>query len=114
MSSISRAERDHRLAGAPGGHPGGGDAGDAALDLEAFLFQDAGEVLGGFDLLEAQFAETEDAIDHDLRLLLHGVDLAREVGLHGGLLLGRHFGLGQGGCGEQQKCGERSHVDLLK
>ena len=79
------AERDHRLAGSPRRHPRGGNAGDAALDLEAFLLENAGEVLRGLELLEPELAEAEDAIDHDLRLLLHGVDLAGEVGLHGGL-----------------------------
>ena len=99
------AERDDGLAGAPGGDPRGGDAGDAALDFEAFLFEDAGEVFGGFEFLEAQFAEAEDAVDHDLRLLLHGVDLAGEVGLHGGFFVGRDFRLGEGGCGEYKDCG---------
>ena len=94
------AEGDDGLAGAPGGDPGGGDAGDAALDFEAFLLEDAGEVFGGLEFLEAEFAEAEDAIDHDLRLLLHGIDLAGKVGLHGGLLFGRDFRLGEGGCSE--------------
>ena len=87
------AERDDGLARAPGGDPGGGNAGDAALDFEAFLFQNAGEVFGGLELLKSQFAEAEDAVDHDLRLLLHGIDLAGEVGLHGSLTLEGHPGL---------------------
>ena len=70
------AERDDGLSRAPAGHPRGGNSGNAALDLEAFLLQNAGEVLGGLEFLEAEFAEAEDAIHHDLRLLLHGVDLA--------------------------------------
>ncbi len=87
------AERDDGLALAPGGDPGGGNSGDAALDLEAFLFENAGEVFRSFEFLEAEFAEAEDAIDHDLRLLLHGVDLAGEVGLHGGFFFGCDLGL---------------------
>ena len=43
--------------------------------------------------LEAQFAEAEDAVHHDLRLLLHGVDLSGEVGLHGGFFFGSGLGL---------------------
>ncbi len=97
------AERDHRLAFAPRSHPSGGDAGHAALDLEAFLFQDARQIFRGFELLEAQLAEAEDAVDHHLRLLLHGIDLAGEVGLHGSFALRRDFGLGkQASGGEQQ------------
>ena len=30
------------------------------LDLEAFLFQDPGQILRGLELLKAQFAEAED------------------------------------------------------
>ena len=58
------AERDHRRAGAPARHPGGGDAGDPFLDLEAVVAEDAGEVAGGLDLLEAELAEAEDGV-HD-------------------------------------------------
>ena len=78
-----------------GRHPRGRNAGDAALDLEALFFQDAGEVFRGFELLEAQFAEAEDAVHHDLRLLLHAVDLAGQIGLHGGFFFGSDFGLCQ-------------------
>ena len=102
MSSISRAQRDHRLARPPGGDPRGGNAGHAALDLEAFLLQNAGEVLRGLEFLEAQLAEAEDAVHHHLRLLLHGVDLAGQVGLHGGFFLGSDFGLRQ----EREYAGE--------
>ncbi len=87
-------QRDHRLARSPTRHPGRGNSGDAALDLEAFLLEHAGEVFGGFEFLETQFAEAEDAIHHDLRLFLHGVDLAGEVGLHGSFFLGRNLRLG--------------------
>ena len=51
----------------------GGNAGDAALDLEAVLLEDAGEVLRRLDLLHAELAEGEDLIDH----LLDHLRLAR-------------------------------------
>ena len=56
----------------------------AALHLEAFFFQNAGQVFRRLELLEAQLAETEDAVHHDLRLFLHAVDLPGQIGLHGG------------------------------
>ena len=70
--------------------------------------------LRGLELLEAQLAEAEDAIHHDLRLLLHGVDLARQVGLDGGLFLGGDFRLrgGRGG-GQERDDGGFIHVSLL-
>ena len=80
------AERDDRLAAAPGGHPGGGDAGDAALDREALLLEDAGEVLRGLELLEAEFAEAEH----------HVVHLLAEVEHRRRLHLGSHRGLDAG------------------
>ena len=63
------AERDDRLAAAPGGHPGGRDAGDAALHLEAVLLEHAGEVPRGLDLLHAQLPEAEHRVHHLLRHL---------------------------------------------
>ncbi len=36
-----------------------------------------------------KLAEAEDAIHHDLRLLLHGVDLAGQIGFHGGFFFRR-------------------------
>ncbi len=83
------AERDDRLARAPGCHPRGGNARVIALNLEAFLFQNAGEILRRFELLKAKLAEAEDAVHHHLRLLLHGVDLANQIGLHGRLFFRR-------------------------
>ena len=99
-----RTQRDHRLAFAPGGQPGGRNAGDAALDLEAFLLQNSGEILGGFEFLEAQLAEAEDAVDHHLRLLLHAVDGAGEIGLNGGLFFRR-------GCALRAETYARSQQD---
>src|SRR5438067_2120413 len=90
------AERDDRLPRSPARDPGGGNSGDAALDLEAFLLQDGGEVLGSLVLLKSELAEAEDAVYHDLRLLLHGVDLAGEIGLHGSFFFGRDLGLAEG------------------
>src|SRR5260370_19601273 len=89
------AEGDYGLAGSPTGYPRGGDAGDAALDCESLFFEDAAEVLGGFKFLEAQFAEAEHAVHHDLRLFLHAVNLAGEVRLHGGFFFGSDFWLPQ-------------------
>ena len=93
------ADRDDRLAVPPGGKPRGGDAGDAALDGEAFLFENAGQVFGSFEFLETQLAEAEDLVDHDLGLLGAGVDIAQEVGGEGGLFLG----LESGGKEEQER-----------
>ena len=39
------AERDHRLAFAPTGDPGGRDAGVVALDFETILFEDPAQIL---------------------------------------------------------------------
>ena len=60
------AERDHRRAGAPARHPGRGNPRDPLLDLEAVVAEDAGDVAGGLDLLEAEFAEAEDGVHHHL------------------------------------------------
>ncbi len=87
------AERDYGLARSPGRYPCGGNIGIIALNPEALFLQNAGEVLRCFELLETELAEAEYAIDHDLRLLLHGVDLAGQIGLHGGFFLGGNFGL---------------------
>src|SRR5262249_31564775 len=77
---------------------------------EAFLFQNAGEVLGGLELLETELAETEDAIDHDLRLFPHGVDLAGEIGLHRGFFIGGDFWLGERGTrARESEPGDGSH-----
>ena len=107
------AQRDHRLALTPRRHPGGGNAGDAALDLEAFFFQDRREVFRGFEFLETQFAEAEDAIDHHLRLLLHGVDLAHQIGLHGGLLFGGNLILRDGGDRKAEQQIKLTHTAML-
>jgi hypothetical protein len=94
------AEGDDRLAVAPAGDPGGGNAGHAALDLEPVLLEDAGQVLRGFDLLKAEFAEAEHGIDHDLGHLGHFVDAAHRIGLIGG----RPVGLGGGGNRCERAC----------
>src|SRR5436305_4018235 len=76
-----RAESDDWLARSPGRHPGGWDAGDAALNTEAFFFEDVSQVLRGLELLKAQLAEAEDHIIHDLALLLHRLDVAVDLRL---------------------------------
>jgi len=58
-------ERDHRLAAAPGRHPGRGDASDAVLHHEAGAAKDLLQVTRRLDFLEAQLAEAEQAV-HDL------------------------------------------------
>ena len=94
-------ERDHRLAGSPGGHPGGGNPGDAALNVESLGFENSGEVLRGFEFLEAELGEAEDGVHHDLHLIAHAFHLAGEVGLHG-------FFLGRVDSGGDQRAGECS------
>ena len=47
------AQRDHGLARSPCGHPRRGNARLAARDREAVLFEDTGQVLRRFNLLEA-------------------------------------------------------------
>ena len=74
-----RAERNDRLARSPGRHPGGWDAGDAALNAEALFFEDVGQILRGLELLKAKLAEAEDHIIHDLGLLLHRLDIAVDL-----------------------------------
>ena len=91
------AQRDHGLSRSPARYPCSGNAGHAALDLEAFFLQDAGEIFRGLNLLKAELTEAEDAVHHDLHLLFHGVDLSGEIGLHGRFFVGRDFGLGEGG-----------------
>ena len=88
-----RAERDHRLTFAPGGDEGGRNPRNAALDLESFFFENAAQVFGGLELLKSKLAETEDAIDHHLRLLLHAIDLASHIGFHTGFFFRRDFRL---------------------
>src|ERR1700741_293996 len=74
-----RAECDDGLASAPRSDPRGGNAGDALLDLEALFFENAGEVLRGLNFLKAEFAEAENHVDHDLRLLRHGGDVRDDL-----------------------------------
>ena len=61
------------------GHPRGRNAGDAGLDREAVLLEDAGEVLLGLEFLEAELAEAEDHVDH----LLAEVEHRQHVGADG-------------------------------
>ena len=93
------AEGDHRRAGAPARHPGGGDAGDPLLDLETVVPEDAGEVAGGLDLLEPEFAEAEDGVHDHLR----------QLGAFGGALVGdgaEGFGVLGGGGGQRERAAE--------
>ena len=113
------AECDHRLSLPPRGDERGGNAGDAALDLEAFFFEEAGEVFGCLEFLESELAEAEDAVDHHLRLLLHAVDLAGHVGPHGRFPARSHVILrseifsGQQGGGESGYIGNLTHTIFL-
>ncbi len=65
-------EADDGAPGSPRRDVAGRHAGTAHLDLEAFLAKDVGDVLGGQVFLKTEFGEREDAVDHDLRQLLHG------------------------------------------
>ncbi len=94
------AECDDGLALAPGGHEGGGDSGDAALDLEAVFLEDVGEVFGGVGLVVAELGVAEDCVDHDLDLLGAGVDAGDSLLLHGGEGGGVSGSLGGGGEGQ--------------
>ncbi len=76
-----RAERDHRLARTPARGPRRRDAGDAALDGEAVLLEDAGQVLRRLDLLETELAEAEDHVGHLLRHHAHAVDVGHDAAL---------------------------------
>ena len=96
MSSISEPSAITGFPCSPGRHERGGNAGDAALDLEAFLLENAGQVFRGFELLKAELAEAEDGIDHHLRLLLHAIDLAGQIGFHRRHFLRRDLLLGGG------------------
>ena len=93
------AQRDDRLAGSPGGDPGGGNSGDAAFHFETFRFEHPGEVLRSFVFLKTEFGEAEDGVDHDLHLVAHALDLAGKVGLHG-FFFGGIKRAGDGGHGE--------------
>ena len=63
------------------GHPGGRNARRAALDREAVLLEDAGQIARRLDFLEAELAEAEDRVDHLLRQLGHLVDALDRFGL---------------------------------
>ena len=52
-----------------------GNAGVAALDGEAFLLEDARQVLAGLELLEAEFGEAEDHVGHLLTEVEHRLRL---------------------------------------
>ena len=109
MSSISEPSE---ITGLPDPHDATHAVGipaHAALDLEAFLFQNAGEVFRRLEFLKPEFAETEDAIHHHLRLFLHAVDLAGEVGLDGGFFLRREFGLRE----SAERAGQRHNREFL-
>ena len=80
------AQRDHGLARSESRHPRRRNAGDAALNREAFLFQDAGQIALRLEFLKAQLAEAEDGVDHLLREVVHAVDARRGFGLVGGEL----------------------------
>ena len=58
-----------------------GMPGDAALDGEAVLLEDAGQVLRRLDFLEAELAEAEDHVGHLLRHHAHAVDVGGDAAL---------------------------------
>src|SRR5882757_4290192 len=71
-----RTKRNNRFARAPGRGPSGRNSEYPSLYFEALLFQNSSQVLGGLKLLESELAIAEDLIHHDLRLGLHGFDIA--------------------------------------
>ena len=94
-------EADYRLAAAPAGDVAGGHAGAPHLNIKALRGEDAGDVLGGPELLKAELAEGEDRIENLLRHLLHRrhhlLGLFRE-------LLGRRSLLR----GDGERCGDEN------
>src|SRR6185369_1398312 len=79
------------LARAPLREPSGRNAGVAALDREAVLLEDAGQILRRLDFLESELAEAEDLVDHLLRECRQRVDEAHRFGLEArdALVVGR-------------------------
>src|SRR5262249_42523231 len=59
----------------------GGDVRQVLLNGEAVLPEDAGEVLRGLELLEAQLGEAEHLVVHALDHLAEAVDLEPDVAL---------------------------------
>src|SRR3569833_77399 len=77
------AQRNDRLALAPGSHPGGWNSSKAALELKTFFFENPRKVLGGLHFLKTKLGEAEHHVVHHLRLLLHAIYLPRQIGLQG-------------------------------
>ena len=73
------AERDHRAARSPPRDPAARDARHPQLDLESLPFEDAGDVALGFELLEPELAEAEQAVDHLLDEDAAAVDVAAHL-----------------------------------
>ena len=85
------AERDHRLASPHDAtHAVGMPAMPRSILKPSFSRMPV-RYLRGFEFLKAELAEAEDAIDHHLRLLLHVVDFAGEVGFHAASFSGEIF-----------------------
>ena len=99
-----RAKCDDGLAGAPRCHEGGGNAGDAAFDLEAVAFEEVGEILRTVELLVAEFRVAEHGVDHHLGEFGARLDAGNRVFFHAGEG-GRVGGglLGDCGCREQKR-----------
>jgi hypothetical protein len=70
---------DHRPVLAGLAHDGGGDAGDAGRDAEAFGLQHGDMLGGGAHLLEVQLRHAPDAVAQTDIGLLPGFDLAPDV-----------------------------------
>src|SRR3569832_508346 len=78
------AERDHRLARAPGRHPRGWNARHTLAHGEAVLLEDAADVLRRLEILKAELTDAEDLIDELLRELRARIDVAHCLGLERG------------------------------
>ena len=80
MQSMSEPSAITGLPDPQSRRPRGRNAGDAALNREAFLLEDAGQVALRLELLEAELAEAEHRIDHLLRKSRTlPVDLGRQL-----------------------------------
>src|SRR5690606_28538831 len=73
------SQADDRLAFAPPGDPAGRQSGDFALDLEAVLFENLGNIFGRLELVKCQFPEAEDRIVDLLRQLAAAIDACGDL-----------------------------------
>ncbi len=102
-------ERDDWLPLAPASDKCCRDARDATLDLETLLFEDIAQIFRGLRFMKTEFAEAVHGIHHHLRLFLHGVDLAGQIGLHAGKFRRRNLTLRDCAGGDENDGQQFSH-----